>query len=656
MANISVYYEDANLEHQTTLAIGNINYPGYSAYRKIVLTNDTAGALTPILSFSSSPSLWSNTLRITETINTVGAHTWTGAIAGGASKTLYVYSDCTVDGFSRRYGSTCWITGVGAEELPGFDSSKVNDGIENVDCWTMTTAGATAFAFLDAQTPQAFAGVRITTDGTAMSGVFDISYFNGTSWVVVATADLSATTQDAITRKTIWYWWTAPTAAQYWKLVKTDGAAASGDVQEVQFLLFDVHDGYDAGVYGSKTATLVDSSTNMADFPITGSVNVVVDIFSRQQADSFPIGKIGQRAEKVRERIQAHGDTIQLYYVPQVTFTNSWNTKNDIQVEARYWNVKAIVSPHQRNLLYKQGVTSGLTAEIWAYDQRQIILDAYGPDFVGWYQLNWDYFHKYGHCLYALIDDVCYKLDDPRPIVVGDEMVSFECRIFTQSDLRNLSVDPRDYMITTFNYYEPNRLPTGTLYVPTAAVDLTTPEQRSSRWTTSVLSKRYARKDPCRPNPYSITATTESAGVYNGEVYDTEEWVNPESSTFTTKYPVFNFLDYKNAVAGIAAYQITRYYNWWGACITTGNGDQVPCVLQCYVDADCLIPISLPAQNNATAAYQYEKYIDVANISATGQATISALGATCVTDGRTIPTPSKVYVRYRWDDGISAYL
>ena len=647
MADITCYYEDAAGAQQPILDIGNINYPGFSQYKKIVLTNTSAGELTPSLSFTGD-GLWPNTLRIATSLYGVGAHTWSGAIAASATQTLYVYSDCSLPGWSRIWPAGSWGTGTDAAELPGWDAAKVNDGVENVDCFTLTTAAATAYAKLTCSTPMDYTRIQITTDGTAMSAVFDIEYSdNGTVWSKAKTGcNLSGTTQGGVTRKTIWFWWPSVGAHLYWRLLKTDAAAASGDIQEVQFLLFDVHDGYNNGIYGSKTASLVDSvSGEMDAFPVTGSVNIALDLFSRQSFTNFPTGIVGNKTLAVTERIERYGTTIQLYYVPTVHNLDEYSDSWDVQLECRYWNIKALVLPSQRSLLYMSGVDTTLTAQMWGYDQQQLFMEAFGPDFVGWYQRNYDYLNNYGHSFYVLIGDFYYKLDDPSPILVGEEVVAMACRIFPQQEMPGLG---REYVMAGEDYYEPYRLPHGTGYIPTEKVDTSTPDQRTLQWQIIPL-RRFYRKGPCRPNPYSISAQTDGT-YYSGEVYETEEWVDPANTSYTTKWPGYKFTFVKAQSDGYEAYQIQRYYNWWGVVdidVSAANGYQ-PTVLQCYADADCLIPVSLNNQSKAGAAGCLEKYINQATaIDAAGKAVLTALGATCYIDGSQFPTPSKLYVRYR---------
>ena len=641
-----------------------IFYPGISKCQLIRLTNNTGADITPNIYFDADDTddIYWKTMRIYPTCSGVlpsgvSDVSWSGTITASGTQDLYVRSICTKEGFSWKYKGAYW-TNSGFNVI---DDEYINDAEEQgpaVDC---DSANAGSTLVLDTLTTlpvgtridEEFCRVKFSVDAHVHL-TCNIQYSdNGSVWTTVYTgADLSITDH----RYQVTFWWPRAGAHRYWRIYKTNAAAAGGNITDIQWLLFEAHeDAYDFGVYGDHECLMRDSTGHMDDFKWKTSIQVATDIFARQSYN-MPIGKIGKRSKIMAKNFEREGKTVQLYYIPTATFSYSLNTKSDFQLEKRVWNVKAIITPQKRNMTYT-AATDGLAPSLYRYDQRSIIFEPFGPDKVGWYMTNYDFFHAYGHSYYILWDSRCYKVDDPQPVYIDDELVAFSARIFIQGDMTNLTTDPRNYVLTNRDGLF-LQFPNGgyNLPSPTDLLDLTTPEQRPTRWAGAYITWTYTRplNYSNAPTPYSLTGTNSpSDGYPTGEMYITQEWNNPQSSTFQTAEAVA-FGVKVDATAGLVYYQMPRYYNWLGFADTASSIDVVYHLVQVYLDEDCTIPVTINCTPSQTFA-KIENVFDEAYVTAAGLVTLTALGGTIYTDGHLTRTPSKLYVRYIPEDSQGAY-
>jgi len=632
-------------------SLNYIFYPGYSEIKEIVLTNTTGGALTPTISFKAheTDSIWWETMRISDTNTGVLAdgvfdQEWSGAIGAGSSKTLYIYSHCTKEGFSNNYDGTYWTNS-------GFaiaDMDYINDREEQtaaVDC-DAAAAGSTLMLDLGADTEKAYVRIKFSTSGAAVNATFDIQYSDdNVTWATAYTgADLSV----AGTMEQITFWWDNVGAHRYWRIYKTDAAAAGGDITDIQWLLFDAHKGYEYGVYGDHKCYIQDEEGYMDDFELRTSIMVNIDVFSRQNYQK-PIGRVSKHTDKVMRNFEKYGQTIQLYYIPTMTFSADLNATSDFQLEKRIWDVKAFIAPQKRSLTYIAD-GGGLEPNMYRYDQRSIYLEPYGPDKVGWYQTNYDFWHAWGHSYYVLFDNHCYKIDDPQPVYLDDELIAFTGRMFLQTDMASLTTDPRNYILTNREGLFMQFYPGGfSVDDPEPWMDPNTPEQRNAYWIGAYIQWTFSRTTVNRPNPYSLTADLGPAGIYNGEVYNQEVWNDPAANNFTTSQPVaFGVL--VDAQPDAHYWQMPRFYNWIGYVDYNSPYDTVNTLIQLYLDEDCTIPVEINLEEDGALAKVEWEY-DTALVAATGEVTLTALGGTVTSDGHTVRTPSKLYVRYIPDDG-----
>jgi len=641
---------------------GNLNYifyPGISKCQQIRLTNNTGDALTPHIYFDEheTDTKWWKTMRIYPTCSGVLPSgvwdlEWEGEIAASGTQDLYIMSVCTKEGFSWKYQADYWTNDGFAADL-----NCVNDTEEQsaaVDC---DAADAGATLTLDTQTilpsgtsvEEEFVRIKFSTDGV-VNAIFDIQYSDdGTDWTTVyANADLSGI---GVMRE-MTFWWDKPGAHRYWRILKTNAAAAGANITDIQWLLFEAHkDAFDFGVYGDHKCLMRDTEGYMDDFEWRTSVMVNIDVFSRQNYQQ-PIGKVGSRTKVATRNLVKYGETVQLYYIPAITMSYSLNNYPDFQLERRVWNVKAIITPQKRNLTYT-AAADGLQPSLYRYEQRNIILECHGPDQVGWYMTNYDFWHAYGHSFYIMYDDHCYKLDNIQPVYFDDELVAFSGRLFLQSDMVSLGTDPRNYILTNRNGNF-QKFPIGgyNAYVDEGDtyLDTNTPEQRPAVWSGAYIITLWGRTRANRPNPYSLTTETAPGPTYNGEIYEFQEWNNPETIDFTTALPVA-FGARVDAGTGNARYfQMPRYYNWIGYVDANGFYDVINWLVQLYYDEDCTIPVRLNLEYEQTIS-KVEYSFDRTYVTAAGLVTLTRLGGTIYTDGHYIRTPSKLYVKYISEDG-----
>lgn len=642
-----------------------IFYPGYSECKLIRLTNNTGANISPHIYFDrdESDAIWWKTMRIYTTCSGVlpsgvSDVSWSGTIAASGIQDLYVRSICTKEGFSWKYEGAYWTNS-------GFtiiDDEYINDNEEQGPAIDCDSANAGSTLTLDTLTTlpsgialeEEFCRIKLSFDGT-VNATFDIKYSDDdiTYTTVYTGANISARG----VRYQMTFWWPRAGAHRYWRIEKTNAASAGANITEVQWLLFEAHhDAYDYGVYGDHTCLMRDATGHMNDFKWKTNVSVNIDVFSRQNYMK-PIGRIGPRSKISARNFQKNGETVQVYYIPAATFSADLNIKADYQLEKRIWDVKAFITPQKRNLTYT-AAASGLQQELYRYDQRHILLDPFGPDKVGWYMTNYDWWHAYGHSYYMLFDNHCYKLDDPQPIYIDNELVAISARIFLQSDMTTMTTDPRNYVLTNRDGLF-QQFPNGGVHIPTPSdwLDVNTPEQRPLRWIGAIVYYMYSRplNYTNRPDPYALTGVNcPGDGYPAGEMYITQEWNNPQSATFQTSNAVA-FGTRVDAGTGDAYYfQMSRYYNWIGYVDATGTMDIINCLIQLYLDEDCTIPVRIKLESLGTLA-KVESAYKTTLVTNTGLVTLTALGGTIYTDGHLTRTPSKLYVRYIPEDGHIAY-
>ena len=639
-----------------TTEYGELNYifyPGISEYRKVYLRNTTGTNKNVVVKFKAHQTEpnWFRTLRISETnsgVLTAGTldNQWSGTVNASSTKTLYVYSECTKEGYSQQYTGTYWTNSGFAIADLNLINDKDNVSVA-IDC-DAANAGSTLKLDLGVGMAEEFVRVKFDVTG-AVNATLNIQYSDdNTNWTTVYTgADLSICTDV----KQMTLWWNKPGAHRYWRIYKTNAATAGADITEVQWLLFEAHkDAYDFGVYGDKKSFMYDVNGNFDDYELRTSVIINVDVFARQSFTK-PRGRVGPKTLTAVENLEKYGTSIQMWYVPTMTFTYNLNTKSDYQLEQRVWNTKAIITPAKRDLRYT-AAADGLAPSMYRYDQRRILFSPYGPDYVGWYMPNYDFWHQYGHSYYVIWDNKCYKVDDPQPVYIDDEIVAISARFFLQSDMVNLSTDPRNYVVANrdgvFTEFPNDIYP----YV-IGIFDPNTPEQRAMRWAGAYPSYVYDRGFKRRPNTYSLTPVLESAGVFNGEAYLTETWWNPAGNGFQTAQPVAFGARVKAGTGNAKYFQIPRFYNWIGYVDANDLYDVINHLVQVYYDEDCTIPVKINVTGSIFAKVEYA--FDTANVTAAGLVTLTALGNTVTTDGHTVRTPMKLYVRYRREDGDTLY-
>lgn len=631
-----------------------IFYPDVSASASMTITNISTGPITPQLSFVGvEDDPWYETLRISDDITVTNIKEWTGVIAAGATKTLYLYSKCTKEGFSGIYDGSYWANS-------GFaiaDGNLINNEDETVAAIDADTAlaGSTLTLNLGVGETKEFTRLKMAVDATDPEVVFDIQYSDDN--VTYVTVYTGADTSVCGRRRQITWWWNAAGAHRYWRIKKTNAATAGGNICEVQWLLFDTHDIDTDQIYGDHKAILHDATGFMADYEVRTNVMVAIDTISRQNY-TMAIGKIGKHSKKIANNIIKNGNTMQLYYIPTATFSGHINGKADLQVERRVWDIKCMFSSQKRYLQYILNA-DGLSASQWPYEVRTIWLPPYGPDNVGWYVTNYDFWHSYGHSLYMMYDNRCYKIDDIQPAYYGEELVAMHGRFILQSDMVNLTTDPRNYLLTNrqgnFTQFPVNgySLANGGLYL-----DRTTSEQRPIRWIGALPDYIFSKplNEFNNPTPYSLTGTIADDTYPAGEAMIVEDWTDPEHSNFVTAFEVAFAKRAKAGTLNSLYFQMDRFYNWIGFCDanTSTAMDIVNYVIQLYLDEDCLIPVKLLLDRSGPYT-QVENKFATSSISVAGLVTLKALGSSIVVDSHAYPTPKKLYVRYIPEDNHIAY-
>ena len=634
-----------------------IFYPCISQYKEILLTNPTASNIDVKLKFKENgvDNIWWRTMRLSELPGSgiwpsgISEQEWSGTITASGTQTLYVYSDVTKEGWSRQYDGTYWTNS-------GFtiaDLNLINDKNEvtpAIDC-DSANAASTLTLDLGVNNTEAFHRVKFSVDAHVHL-ICNIQYSdNGSAWTTVYTgADLSICNN----KKAVTFWWPDIGAHRYWRIYKTNAATAGGNITNVQWLLFEAHkNAYDYGVYGDHKCYLYDANNNMDDFEWKTSVMVTIDIFNRQNYFK-PIGRINKRTSLIKYNLDKYGQDVQLWYIPTVTFSYGLDGRSDYQLEARVWNTRGIITPSKRFMRYT-AAGDGLAPSMYRYDQREIYFSPFGPDFVGWYMVNYDFWHQYGHSYYIIWDNKIYKVDDPQPIYLDNEVLAIHARLFLDSDVLNLTTDPRNYVLSNKDgifAQHPNAMQAR----PDGFQSLITPDQRPARWAGAYPTYSYTRSMSLlsRPNPYELADEIGSDTWPTGEAYETEEWLNPTDSNFqTTTSPAFAAL--VKSSAGDGYFQMARYYNWIGYFETSGYVDPVSCIIQLYYDEECLIPVTFNLQSSSTTP-KVETIFAETNISAgTYLVTLTALGNYILVDGHKVKTPSKLYVRYRAENDESTY-
>lgn len=651
----------------TSLKFDYIFYPGVSACNKITLTNDTGADITPHIYFDSNivDPIWWKTLRVYPNCSGVLPSGvidtyWEDVIPASGTQDLYIRSICTKEGFSWKYEGSYW-TNTGFAIV---DMDAINDNEEQsvaIDC-DAANAGSTlvldTLTTLPAGTRIAedFVRIKFSFDGT-VNAVFDIQYSDdNVIWNTVYTgADISARG----VRYQMTFWWNSVGAHRYWRIEKTNAATGGANITEVQWLLFEAHqEAYDFGVYGDHSCTMKDLTGFFADATISSSVMVNIDVFARQNYMK-PIGKVGKRTNIMMRNFETFGETVQVYYIPTMTMQANLNSKSDFQLEKRIWDVKAMITPQKRNLTYTAD-TSALQPLLYRYDQRTILLPPYGPDKVGWYMTNYDWWHEYGFTYYVLFDNHCYKIDDPQPIYIDNELIAFSARMFLQSDMVALVApyNPRNYVLTNKDGLF-QQFPIGGYLVsqPTDWLDINTPEQRPIRWAGTLPSYMFSRPlhYTNRPDTYSLVGIDSGDDGYpNGEMYITQEWNSPQTNNFQTSNAVAFGTRADAGTSNAKYFQMPRFYNWIGYVDYNGTYDIFNCLVQLYLDEDCTIPVKMNLETTGLLT-KVEHAFNVAYITNTGLVTLTALGTTIYTDGHLTRTPSKLYVRYIPEDNHVGY-
>ena len=130
------------------------------------------------------------------------------------------------------HGVELWASTWTQSGLGGFTAAAVNNGAVTVKAFDLNTAGSGSVLQLDlgASITRAFRAVRLYASG-AYTAVFTIDYSdNGSTWTPVAT-NWNAGQDGAFSSIS----WASVGAHRYWRLFKTNAAAAGGDLYEVQF-------------------------------------------------------------------------------------------------------------------------------------------------------------------------------------------------------------------------------------------------------------------------------------------------------------------------------------------------------------------------------------------------------------------------------------
>jgi len=129
-------------------------------------------------------------------------------------------------------GVELWAATWTQSGLGGFTAANVNNGDVAVKAFDLNAAGVGSWLRLDcgAGVTRAFRSVRLYASGS-YSAVFSVEHSNdGSSWTAVHTGWNAG--QDGAYSSINWI---AAGAHRYWRLSKTDAAAAGGDVYEVQW-------------------------------------------------------------------------------------------------------------------------------------------------------------------------------------------------------------------------------------------------------------------------------------------------------------------------------------------------------------------------------------------------------------------------------------
>jgi len=359
MSNLKVSQIDLTelpIDERSTETYGELNYifyPGISASGVITIENLSASGITPELSFvSTDEDIMTETMRISGDNKVINLKTWSGTIAAGATEILYLYSRFTKEGLSGLYDETYWTN-------DGFtiaDEGLINDQDEETAAIDADSAdaGSTLTLDLGEGVTKEFVRLKLSVDATDPELTANIQYSDDN--VTYTTVYTGADTSVCLRRRQITWQWKDPGEHRYWRIYKTNAATAGGNITEVQWLLFDAHDIDTNKIYGDHRCLLRDATGEMDDFEIRTSVMIPFDIFSRQNY-TMPVFKAGEHTKRIAKNIEKHGSTIQLYYIPTMTFSYNLNAKADFQLEKRIWNTKCIVSPAKRNLRYIEATT-----------------------------------------------------------------------------------------------------------------------------------------------------------------------------------------------------------------------------------------------------------------------------------------------------------
>ena len=581
----------------------DVYYPGISEWQEILLTNTTGGPLTPILSFHETikDKKWWKTLRIYTNNDTLippdtDDTMWTGVIGAGATQTLFVRSLCTKEDFSYKYTADHWtLTGFTILNIDRLNDSYLTSGAINANA-----AGIGSFITLDSATiysplGEEFSRLKISVNGV-VNMMFLIQYSDDNiNWTDARdfAADLS-TVGTVATGFQGTFGWDYTGVHRYWRIYKTNGVVAGNVITEVQWLLFEAHlDAYNFGVYGDHNATLRDDNGYLEDYEWRTSVQINTDTCHRINFNK-PNGKVGKYTKTSMRNFEKYGHTYTLYYTPTIpltqvapeaAYTATW------ALESRCWDIKAIISSQRRDTgtIYNE-VTGQLVGIDYKWGNRSVLFQPYGPDFVGWYTLNYAHDKNFGHSFRLIDGDARYRVDDPTPVYVNDQIVAFTSKIILESITQ---VDGADLILERPEFI-------------------------------------CQQNEAINSSELVLTRPNGGDGASPGGNIKRYDWIDPASANFVTPTSVWR--ERLNAGGNLTRVNSLNCIGWLdinGA----GGASQVIWrnIVQVYYDEDCLIPVAIEG---------YSVDVD------TNIVTLNTLGGTITTDGHSQTTPSKLYVKY----------
>lgn len=342
-----------------------------------------------------------------------------------------------------------------------------------------------------------------------------------------------------------------------------------------------------------------------------------------QQQDTIPNLIIGPKSKLMIDILEEDGQEVDAWYVPQ-----AWMDQiMAFELEERVFpKVKCFIIPQQRTITSSEEHLPG-----YDYDTPAIVLSPIGPDGTGYitneYNLTDDF---KGTWYFVLPNNRVYAANRLQAVKIGEETVYVHGYLFLQTNLcvDTLGDDKRTPVVgNAFSTYPRSEDDPGTEIDP----------------------KSWG------------TATDTGPDVGHNKTYKgflVEEWTDPATDTFTTSEEVAWGIPCHDPTGPPYFWMYGRddQFNWWGYLhIGASFWWIVDWVLQVYEDEDCTIPVTINPQDTAHATTTvpgwYTKHLrkDADNyIDAAGSIILTALGDTIVVSGKeTIPTPTKLYVRYR---------